>query len=341
MAVPVVHADSLTLDSGRVLEGTIVSETDQAVRIRVGGMVVTIPRGKVVALSRTTPETTTGTATLERLESLEVKGLWADLYEAASDLLNRDPKNPIAAKKRELAASKIREALGGKKVAALVRERKFAEAITFLTEQIRRSGFASRGAGAVGRRALAELYLASAEVRMRTSLDGHAPLREARKARAIDPATPGLDYTEGMAQMKLHNFKEAAALLERAARAEPDNFGVCLQLIRCYRETGDSHKIVAICETASEKANASAKRWPEVRRILADAHAQEAFRLADRGTTAQAAAVYEKFLNFGERTSDRLRDAVAFYERVGDLERAKATRAERLGGQRPLSTRNR
>ena len=333
-AASAVCADSLTLDSGKVLEGKIVSETDHAVQIDVGSMVVTIPRSKIVAATRSATEATTGAAALEHLGSLEAKGLWPDLYEAASDLLLRDPKNLAVTKKRELAESKIRERLGDKKVAALVRERKFDEAIAFLSKQIAQSGLASRGAGAVARRALAELYLASAEARMRTSSDGHVPLLEARKARELDPGTPGLDYTEGMAQMKLRNFKEAIGLLEGAARADPDNFGIRLQLIQCYRETGDSAKIVATYEAAPKKAEASAERWSEVRRMLAEAHVQVALRLADQGTTAQAAAAYDKFLSLSERTPEQLRDAVAFFERVGDFERAKEIRAKRLGGRR-------
>jgi len=323
------RADSIKLDSGKVLEGSIVAETSATVQIAVGGTVLTIARTRIAGVSRAAPETTSPTATLEQLEALETKGAWADLYEAAAGILSRDTSNTVAIERQKLAADKIRESLGGKKLQELVRERKYGEAMAFLTEQYRRSGLSARGAGAVARRALAELYLGSAEYRLRRSLDGHLPLSEARKARELDPSTPGLDYIEGRAQMNLHNFDQAAVLLERAAQADPRNFGIRLQLLKCYRQNGDFLKIVRTYEGAPTETSASAIRWPEVRNTISEAYLQVAVRMADKGTTTEAAAAYEKHLIFCDRTADDLRDAASFFERIGDSRRAKALREER------------
>jgi len=336
-----VRADSIKLDSGKVIEGSIVTETSAVVQLAVGGAVLTIPRAKITAINKGTEEATSAAATLEELVSLETKGLWPDLYEAATRLLSRETSNTVAIEKRKLAAEKIRESLGGKRVEELVRDRKFDEAITTLTEQIRRSGLASRGAGAVGRRALAEVYLSRARFRLRDSLDSHVPLSEARKARELDPSTPGLDSVEAMAQMNLHNFDQAIPLLERAARAEPANYGLRISLIKCYREKGDFSKILQIYETAPSEADANAARWPEVRTILAETYLKRATELADQGAKAQAAAAYEKYLDFSERTADDLRDAATFFERIGDYERAKSVRSERArprGGESRVTT---
>lgn len=337
-----VSSDSVTLKTGKVLEGTIVSETNEAVEIEVGGMTLKIARSKVASIDRVAANgqgdsLTTGAAALERLEALELESKWADLYEAAVDLLRGDPKNAVAAKKKELAQGKIREALGGARVAEFVRERRFDDAIAFLTERLRSSDLQGRGAGAVGQRALAELHLAKAEAQMRVSLDGHAPLAEARKARELDPTAPRLDFIEGMAQIKLHHFKQATELLESAAKADPDNFGIRLPLMQCYDQSGDHTKIVQTFEAAPDEARASADRWPEVRRILAKAYMQVAIEAADKGTTPQAAVAYDRYLSFTERTPDDLRGAIRFFERVGDFERAQAVREERLRGAEPES----
>jgi tetratricopeptide (TPR) repeat protein len=333
------QADSIKLTSGKVLEGTIVSESDSGVQISTGGVVLTIPRSRIAAITRATVEATTDTAgAVERLGDLEAKALWPDLYEAATAILSRDTSNTAAAQKQKLAADKVRESLGMKQIADLVRQRKFDEAITSLTEQIHRSGLGSRGAGAVGRRALAELCLGAAEYRMRMSLDGHAPLADARKARELDPTTPGLDYFEGMAQMKLHNFDQAIELLERAARADPRNFGICIQLMDGYRQKGDFVKTVLLCEAALAETSASVEQWPEVRATVVEAYLQMALQLAGQRKTAQAAAAYEKCLRFSDRTPEQLRDASVFFERIGDLERARTVRSEKPR-PRPVETR--
>jgi len=324
------RADSITLDSGKVIQGTIVRETDKAVEISAGGITVTIPRVRVKEVVRSAERPTTKTVTLDELESLELKGLWPDLYEAATELLRREPKNTVAAEKQKLAAKKIRESLGEKKIAQLCRDRKFDEAIALLTNNLRRSGLLSRGAGAVGKRALAELRLAKARYLLHSSTDGHKPLAEARKARKLDPTTPGLDYIEGWAQMNLHDFNQAIRLLERAERADPENFGIRILLMRCYKRTGNFLKIVLAYESAPADFGAAARRWPEIRRILRDAYLQMALRSADRGTTAQAAAAYEKYLDFCEPTLANLRDAIDFFKRIGDRERAARLRREGL-----------
>jgi len=329
MVALAVPADSIKLDSGKVVEGAIVTETSGVVQVAIGGAVLTIPRNKIVAISKGGADATSGTATLEQLQTLELKGQWADLYEAATRVLSRETSNPVAVEKQKLAADKIREDLGWKKIAELVRDRKFDEALTTFSEQFRRSGLSSRGAGAVGRRALAELYLGSAQLHMRASLDGHVPLNEARKARELDPSTPGLDYVEGLAQVSLHNFDQAIVLLERALRADPRNFGIWFQIMTCHHEKGDFERVVRMCEAASAETSASAKTWPEVRAMIAEAHGLMAGQLADQGKKAQAAAVYEKRLAFSERTAEDLRDAAAFFERIGEPERAKALRSER------------
>jgi len=331
MITGAVPADSIKLDSGKTIEGTVVSETSSVLEIAVGGTVLKIPRSKITAISKTAVEATSSTVTVEQLEKLETKGQWADLYEAATGVLSRDTSNTVAAEKQKLAAQKIRESLGGKRIAALVRENRFDEAITTLTEQLRRSGLASRGAGAVGRRALAEIYLASARVHLNTSLDGHDPLNEVRKARELDPSTPGLNYYEGKAQMSLHNYDHAIPLLERAVHADPKNFRICLELISCYREKGEFARIVEICERSPAETLASAKRWPEVRSQFAEAYLSLATQSADKGAKAQAAAAYEKYLTFSDRSAETLRKAAAFFERIGDPERAKAILGERPG----------
>ena len=329
-------ADSVTLKTGKVLEGRILSETPEAVAIDVEGMTLTIARNKIASIDKSVAKApdaaTTGPAAIERLEALELEGRWPELYEAAAAVLRADPTHAIAAKKKTLAEGKIRDALGGKRVDDLVRERRFDEAIAFLTERLRLSERKGREVEAVGRRALAAIHLEHAEARMRTSLDGHVPLAEARKARELDPTAPRLDCVEGMAQMKLHHFEEAAALLERAARADPENFGIRLPLMQCYDYLGRHEKIVATLEAAPVEARASADRWPEVRDVAARAYLRVALEAADRGTTPPAAAAYEKYLSFTERTPDHLRDAIRFFEHVGDRQRAQAIRDERLRG---------
>jgi len=324
------RADSIKLDSGKTIEGTVVTETSGVVQIAVGGATLTIPRSRIAAVTKGAAEPSlAGAGALAQLETLETKGQWPDLYEAATRLLTTQTSNPVALEKQKLAADKIRESLGGKAIAELVRGRRFDEAITTLTERLRKSGLSTRGAGAVGRRALAELYVGSARIHLRNSQDGHVPLGEARKARELDPSTPGLDYVEGMAQMNLHNFDPAIALLERAARAEPANFGITLQLMTCYREKGDFARLVGLIEATAAETSASARSWPEVREIVAAAYGQVAAQLADQGRKAEAAAAYEKRLAFCERTAEDLREAAAFFERLGDYERAKALRSER------------
>jgi len=325
----VVQADSIKLDSGKVLEGTITSDSSQSVQINMGGALLTFPRGKVVAVNRTTPpERSTGTTSLERLQALEAKGAWPDLYEAATGILTRDTSSTEAVKKRDLAAEKIRESLGSKKVVELARQRKFEEAITYLTDQYYQSGLSLRPAGAVAKRALAELYVDGADFRMHQSLDGHGPLADCRKARELDPSTPGLDFAEGSAQMKLRDFDRAVPLLEKAARAEPNDLGVRFQLMQCYREKNDFEKIVRTFEDAPAEVKRDAERFPEVRAMLAEAYLLVASSLAEQKKTA-AAAAYEKHLRFCERTANDLREAAAFFERIGDPERARKIRLER------------
>jgi len=330
MSAAVTGADSIKLTSGKVLEGTIVGESDSGVQITAGGVSLTIPRSRIAAITRAAAPATTDTAgATDRLGDLETKGLWPDLYEAATAMVSRDTSNTAAAEKQKLAADKIRESLGMKPIVELVRQRKFDEAITSLTDQIQHSALGSRGAGAVGRRALAELYLGAAEYRMRLSLDGHAPLADARKARELDPTTPGLDYAEGMAQMKLQNFDQAADLLERAARADPRNFGICIQLMECYRRKGDFVRTVLMCEAAPAETSASVEQWPEVRALVTQAYLQMAQQSAGEGKAAQAAAAYEKYLRFSDRTPEQLREASEFFRRIGDSDRARTVRNER------------
>ena len=64
--------------------------------------------------------------------------------------------------------------------------------------------------------------------------------------------------------------------------------------------------------------------------MLAEAYEKVALQLADQKTTAQAAAAYEKYLNFGNPTPEQLREAVAFFRRVGDQEREQAVRTGKL-----------
>jgi len=129
--------------------------------------------------------------------------------------------------------------------------------------------------------------------------------------------------------MNLHNFDQAATLLERALRAEPKDFGICIQLISCYRENGEYGRIVSLCEASAAETSASARIWPEVRALISDAYARVALQLADQGRKSEAAAFYEKHLRFCDRTAEDLRAASAFFERLGDFERARAIRNER------------
>ncbi|MCX8035574.1 MAG: hypothetical protein N3D11_00690 [Candidatus Sumerlaeia bacterium] len=340
-AVAAVFGDLITLDSGKTIEGTIVAESELALQVRVGGATVTVPRSKIVSISKTSAATTPATATIsiERLQGLELKGDWPALYEAATAILAVETSHPIALDKQKAAALKIRESLGMAQITELVRGRKFDDAITTLTERIRLSGLSSRPAGAVGRRALAELYLGRAEYRLRQSGEAHGPLADARKARELDPTTPGVDYLEGMAQMRLRNLDLAAGLLERALRAEPHNFGVLMQLMQCYRAKGDHGRVAMLYEAAPKDADAAAERWPEVREALADAFLQIAARLARESKRAEAGAVYEKYLKFADPTPSVLRDAAAFYEQIGDRERARALRTQKTvaptAGNRP------
>ena len=322
-------ADAVKLDSGKTIEGRVVMETSVSVQIAVGGATLTIPRGKIASISKADAAPSSGPATLEQLQTLETKGLWPELHEAATRLLGHETSNTVAVEKQKLASDRIRETFGWKKISELVRDRKFDEAIATLTERLRQSEFAAPGVAAVGRRALAELYVANARYQMRSSPDAHILLNGARKARELDPSTPGLDYVEGIAQMNLHNFDPAAALLERAAHAEPKDFGICIQLMNCYREKGDFGRIVGLCEAAAAETSASARNWPEVRALVADAYAQVAVQLANQGKKTEAAAVYEKHLRFSDRTADDLRAAAAFFERLGDFERARTVRNER------------
>ncbi len=330
-AVAAALGDLVTLDSGKTIEGTIVGESESALQVRVGAATVTVPRSKVVSISKTSAASASATSTIsiERLQDLEWKGDWLALYEVAAAILAVETSHPVALDKQKAATLKIREALGMAQIAELVRGRKFDDAITTLTERIRLSGLSSRPAGAVGRRALAELYLGRAEYRLRQSGEGHGPLADARKARELDPTTPGLDYLEGMAQMRLRNLDLAAGLLERALRADPHNFGVLMQLMQCYRAKGDHARVAMLYEAAPKDADAAAERWPEVRETLAEAFLQIAARLAREGKAAEAGAVYEKYLKFADPTPDVLRDAAAFYEQIGDRERARALRGQK------------
>jgi len=145
-----VSADTVKLDSGKTIEGRVVSETSVTVQIAVGGATLTIPRGKVVSISKADVAPSSGPATLEQLQTLETKGLWPELYEAATGVLARETSNTVALEKQKLASDRIREAFGWKKITELVRDRKLDEAITTLTERLRAWCGRCRAAGAGG-----------------------------------------------------------------------------------------------------------------------------------------------------------------------------------------------
>lgn len=326
---PGAWPDAIKLDSGKTIEGTVVQETSGVLQVNAGGVTIRIPRARIVSITASESRATTGAVEVERLDELEKKGLWSDLYDAAGALLVRETSNTVALDKQRLAAGKIREALGGKGITELARQGRFDEAITSLTERLREIPLGGRAASTVGRRFLAEIYLARARNQMANSLEGHVPLTDARKARELDPSSPDVDYVEGTAQMKLQNFDQAAALLERAIRAaRVKDFRSQIQLMTCYRHRGDFDKILRLCDAATTEAVAAAETWPEVRAMLGEASLYMARQWAAQGKTTEAAAAYEKYLSFSERTPEQLHEVSAFFERIGNRERAQSVLTE-------------
>lgn len=334
----VAAADSVTLKTGKTIEGQITEETAEAVKIDAGGMLLTLNKSRIESISRSAVSENappTNVPSAQDLEATESRGDWPGLYEAAVERLKANPKDKTAAEKRDRAATEIRKTFDEERVAKLVLERKFDEALKVLDEAIRKSGLSSRPAGAVGNRARAELYLKRAEYQMHITKAMKTPLKYIQEARELDPETPRLDYLEGRVFYTMRNFDRATLLLERAAKATPDDHYVLQLLMICYHENGQYAKVAKVYDSAPELVDTIAARTPEVRTLLTGTYSRLAMQRAEDGATSAACAAYETYLRFTERTFDQLREAETFYTKMGDAKRAEATRDERFGRLQP------